>query len=97
MKPLILISVVCLAAGVSVLFAYCNGTTGFTAGYPFSNTSLHLEITTTGVPALAGVPLTLLGAFLLILAWFVALFSRRKKRDDADEIAPRRRGEPFQE
>ncbi|HEY6487801.1 MAG: hypothetical protein WCC26_09680 [Terracidiphilus sp.] len=97
MKPLILISVVCLAVGVGVLFAYCNGTTGFSAGYPFSNTSLHLDVTTTGVPALVGVPLTLLGAFLLILAWFGALFSRRKKRNDLDETAPRRRGEPFQE
>ncbi|HSZ17344.1 MAG TPA: hypothetical protein VK764_09605 [Terracidiphilus sp.] len=95
MRPLLLLSVVLLAVGVGVIFGYCNGSTGFSFAYPFSGTSLHLDITTTGVPALIGIPLTLLGAFLLILAWFLALFHRRKQ-EVVDDLPPRRREEPFQ-
>ncbi|MGA7110299.1 MAG: hypothetical protein WBV28_20920 [Terracidiphilus sp.] len=95
MKPLLLLSVVLLAVGVGVIFGYCHGSTGFSFAYPFSGTSLHIDITTTGVPALIGVPLTLLGAFLGILAWFLALIQRRKE-EVVDDLPPRRREEPFQ-
>ncbi len=51
-------SVLFLAVGLGLIFGFCNGTTGFSFGYPFSATSLHIDITTTGVPALAGMALT---------------------------------------
>ena len=95
MKRLLLLSVVLLAVGVGVIFGYCNGTTGFAVAYPFSGTSLHLDVTTTGIPALIGVTLALLGGLLLIIAWFLALF-RRRKREIVDDPPPRRREEPFQ-
>ena len=96
MKPFLLISVVCLAAGVSILVAYCHGTPNMSVALPLSGTSLHIDITTNGTPALVGVSLTLLGAFLLIIAWFRALFSRSKKAK-TEAAPPPRRDEPFKQ
>jgi hypothetical protein len=98
-RSLLLVSVVCLAAGVAILFTYCNGTTSLAAGYPFSGTSLHLDVTTTGIPAVIGVPLTLIGSFLLIIAWILALFTRPKRieADDTDEAPRSRRSGPFKQ
>jgi hypothetical protein len=56
-----------------VLFAFCHGTTGLSLAYPFSGASLHIDITTTGIPAIVGLVLTVLGAFLLIVATILAL------------------------
>jgi hypothetical protein len=96
-RSLLLVSVILLAVGISILFAYCNGTTSLSAGYPFSGTSLHLDVTTTGAPAVIGIPVTLLGAFLLIVAWILALFTRAKPvhRDDNDDTPLSRRSGPF--
>lgn len=96
MKSLLLISVVLLAAGVSILVTYCHGTTSMNVAFPLSGTSLHIDITTTGTPALSGVPLTLLGAILLVIAWFRALFSR-SKRPAAEAMPQVRREEPFKQ
>ncbi|MGO9436687.1 MAG: hypothetical protein ACLPH3_19545 [Terracidiphilus sp.] len=95
MKPLFLVSVVCLAVGLGVLFGYCNGAAKLSLGDSLPAISIHVDITTTGVPALTGVPLTLIGAFLLIVAWFLALFGRSKQ--SVVEPPPRRREEPFRE
>jgi hypothetical protein len=94
-RVLVLISVVCLAVGVGLLFGYCNGSTGMTLGDSLAVASIHIDITTKGVPALVGVTLTLLGAFLLLIAWVLAIFGGRKR--EAIEQGTRRRGEPFQE
>jgi hypothetical protein len=94
-KPLLLLSVVCLALGVGLIVWYCSGATGISFGDSLSTASLHLDITTTGPPVLIGVPLTLLGALLLIIAWFLAIFGGRKQ--DAVEPPPTRRDKPFQE
>ncbi|HUD57138.1 MAG TPA: hypothetical protein VMR02_18035 [Terracidiphilus sp.] len=95
MKPLLLISVVCLAVGVGVVFGYCHGTTGMTLGDSLASVSVHIDITTTGVPVLVGLPLTFVGALLLFIAWVLAIFGGRRPK--VVEPAPRRRGEPFQE
>ena len=85
-------SVLFLAVGLGLIFGFCNGTTGFSFGYPFSATSLHIDITTTGVPALAGMALTGFGCLLLLLSLFLACAGQVQTFD-----APVRRGEPFQE
>ena len=85
-------SVLFLAVGLGLIFGFCNGTTGFTFGYPFSATSLHLDITTTGVPALAGLALTGLGCLLLLLSLILALAGQGQSYE-----APIRRVEPFEE
>ena len=59
-------SVLLLAIGLGVIFGYTHGTVLFTAAHPVSGASLQVSINTTGLPAMAGVSLTLLGLLLLI-------------------------------
>ena len=96
MRGVLVTAVVCLAVGVGVLFAFCHGTTGFSFDTPVSaaSTSLHIDITTTGLPAIIGLGFTVLGAFLLIIATLIALVgmlrlknnnARLKRRETAFE------------
>ena len=99
MRALIIISIACLAIGVGLIFYYCNGSTNFSFGYPLSGTSLHIDTTTTGAPALIGLLLTILGAVLVIITWLIALIrplSRAQTLPRRDE-EPHRREEPFAE
>ena len=64
--PLIL-SVLCVASGLTMIFYYGVGTAGFNAAYPFSAANLNLSIATTGPAAIGGLGLTALG--LLLMAW----------------------------
>jgi len=66
-------AVLALAAGLSLIFVYCNGTTGFNVAYPFSASTLHLDITTTGPAVLGGLVLTAIGVLLLAWAFLVAI------------------------
>jgi len=59
-------AVLMLVIGLGLVFGYTHGTFGFSAAYPVSGASLQVAINTTGLPAMAGVPLTLLGLLLLI-------------------------------
>ena len=78
MRGVLVIAVICLAVGIGVLFAFCHGNTGLQFAYPVSSSSLHIDITTTGIPAVIGFVLTMLGAFLLIVATLIALFTMRR-------------------
>jgi uncharacterized membrane protein len=93
LKGVLIVSVLCLAVGVGLIFGFCNGTTGFNFGYPMSGTSLHIDITTKGIPALSGLALSLLGAFLLVVSFFIALSGMFGR----GEPALTRREEPFVE
>lgn len=73
MRGILVTAVVCLAIGMGVLFAFCHGSTGVQFAYPLSAASVHVDITTVGIPAMAGFVLTVLGAFLLIVATILAL------------------------
>ena len=97
MRALIIISIACLAIGVDLIFYYCNGSTNFSFAFPLSGTSLHIDITTTGAPALIGLLMTTLGAILVIITWLLALIrplSRPQTPPSRDE-EPHRREEPF--
>ncbi len=61
-------AVVSLAAGIAAILAYCNGSTAFNAGYPFSVCQIHIDLTTTGPAVLGGMALIALG---LLLMWIV--------------------------
>jgi hypothetical protein len=78
MRGVLVTAVICLAAGLGVLFAFCHGTTGIQFAYPLAGASVHVDITTTGVPAVAGSVLTAFGAFLLIVATIIALAGMRR-------------------
>ena len=93
MKGVLIVAVVCFVVGVGVIFGYCDGTTAFNFGLPLSATSLHIDITTKGLPALAGLGLTAAGAFLLIVATMIALVGSFQRRD----VPLTRRQEPFAE
>ena len=99
MRILVIISIACLAIGVGLICYYCNGTTNFSFAYPLSGASLHIDITTTGAPALVGLLLTIFGAVLVVITWLLALFrpfSRPQTLPRGDE-EPHRREEPFAE
>ncbi len=92
-KGVLILSVMCLAVGVGLIFGFCSGTTGFSLGSPIPASSLHIDITTTGVPALAGPSLTLLGAFMLVIAFLIAAIGTFRE----NEAPLDRREEPFVE
>jgi len=68
-------AVVFLGAGLGLILGYCNGTTGFNAAYPFSGSSLHIDLTTTGPAVLGGVACTAIGVLLLVWAFIAAIVS----------------------
>jgi hypothetical protein len=91
-------AVVSLAAGIAAILAYCNGTTAFSAGYPFSGSQLHVDFTTTGPAVLGGMALIALGLFLLawaLLAAFVSQIVRLSGRDDEVATLIARSRAPF--
>lgn len=75
-------AVLFLGAGLWGLFGYCHGNTGIAFGLPISNTKFSMDITTTGVPVLLGVPCTLIGLVLLVIAFLAAIVApfRRSPR-----------------
>src|SRR5215469_11042068 len=91
-------AVLFLAAGLALVFGFTNGTTGFTLGYPLSATKLHVDITTSGIPALAGLPLLAAGALLLFIALIAAIASQFRGPEPRDvSDLPSKRQEPFEE
>lgn len=71
-RPLIA-SVVFLAAGLSLIFGYCKGSTSLSAAYPLAASALHMDITTTGPAAMGGIGLIALGLLLLLWALLAAI------------------------
>lgn len=95
---LVIAAVIFLAAGLGLLFGFTNGATGLNIGYPFSATSLRVDITTTGIPVLAGLPLVAAGALLLLFALIAAIVSQfRRPEPDHEPDLPAKRKEPFEE
>ncbi len=96
---LVIAAVLFLAAGLGLLFGFTDGTTGLNVGYPFSATRVHVDITTTGIPALTGMPLIAAGALLLFFALIAAIVSQFRRPPEptlASDLETRRRT-PFGE
>jgi len=97
---LVIAAVLFLAGGLALLFGFTRGSTGLSVGYPFSATSLHVDMTTTGIPALIGVPLLGAGALLLFVALIAAIVSQFRRPErilDTDTDLSAKRREPFGE
>ena len=95
---IVIAAVLFLAAGLSVLFYFCHGNTGFSVGIPVSATKLSIDLTTTGVPVLVGLPLAALGALLLLIAFIAAIAGLFFEHDaEPDPEFPSKREEPFAE
>jgi hypothetical protein len=95
---LVIGSVVFIGAGLGLLFGFTNGTTGLNVGYPFSETRLQLDVTTTGIPVLAGLPLVAAGALLLFFALIAAIASQFHRSEPFITLdLPSKRRESFGE
>jgi len=70
---LLILAFLLLAVGIWLIASYCQGTAGFDTGIPVSGTKLHIEITTTGYPALIGLCCTVFGLLFLCLAFLSAI------------------------
>jgi hypothetical protein len=71
----LILAVIFLGAGLGLIIGYCNGTTGFNAAYPFSGSTLHLELTTTGPAVLGGLAALAIGVLFLVWAFLAAIVS----------------------
>jgi len=102
---LVIFAVLFLAAGLGLLLGFTNGSTGLNVGYPFSETRLHVDVTTIGIPVLVGVPLVAAGVVLLLFALIAAIASQFRREEsfltlDLPSPVPTmstRRREPFAE
>lgn len=70
---LLILAFLLLTIGIWLIASYCQGSAGFDAGIPVSGTKIHIDITTTGYPAVFGVSCTFLGLTLLCLAFLSAI------------------------
>jgi hypothetical protein len=68
-------SLVLLVSGVWSLFEWCHGTAGLNFAYPVAGTKLSIDITSTGAPVLAGIPLVFFGLLFLLIALLAALLA----------------------
>ena len=85
-------AVLFLGTGVWVLFAYCNGTTGFNFGYPLSGCKLSIDVTTVGPPVLVGISLMGIGVLLMVIALIGAIVAQFQgpRIVVREEVSPRR-------
>ncbi len=99
-RPLI-VAVASLAAGVGLIVGYCQGATSMNAAYPFSGSTLHINLTANGPAVLGGLALTALGVLLLawaVLAAIVHQFSLLGGTEDrTDSILDRTRENSFED
>jgi hypothetical protein len=93
-------AVVCLSTGVALIVAYCHGTTGASIAYPFSGSTLHIDLTTSGPAVLGGLFFTAVGILLLVWALLAAIVSQLallfRGGDRTDSILDRYRGPSFE-
>ncbi len=94
---LVIAAVLLLAGGLGLLIGFMNGATGLSVGYPFSETRLHLDITTAGIPVLVGVPLVAAGAVLLFFALVAAVASQFNRPQPIITLDLPKRSQPFGE
>ena len=91
-------AVLFLTAGMWVLFEYCNGNAGVNFGDQLSANKITINLTTTGVPMLIGVPLLGIGLLLLLIAFIGAIVAQfRRPPEPEREESSARREVPFEE
>jgi hypothetical protein len=67
-RRLMFVAVLSMAIGLYLIFNYCQGSIGAAAGDHIAAWNIKFDFTTSGWPMILGVPLTLLGSILLIVA-----------------------------
>ena len=93
-------AVVCLTTGVALVIAYCHGTTGANIAYPFSGSTLHIDLTTTGPAVLGGLFFAAVGVLLLAWALLASIVSQISllfhREDRMESLLDRYRGPSFE-
>jgi hypothetical protein len=69
-------AVVCLATGVALIVAWCHGATNANIAYPFSGSTLHIDLTTSGPAVLGGLIFLALGILLMVWSLLAAIVSQ---------------------
>lgn len=72
----LILAAIVLGCGLWTLFAYCHGTAGLSFALPFSASSASLDIKTMGAPVWFGVPLTVIGLIVLLVAIAAAIVAQ---------------------
>jgi hypothetical protein len=72
-RILLVASGLSLVASLGLFFANCNGTTNFNAAYPLASSTMHIDVTTTGIPALGALGFLILCLLLLVVGLVLAL------------------------
>lgn len=91
-------AIVCLVAGIWVLFENCQGNVGVTFGDSLTANKLSMDATTVGVPMLIGLPLVGLGTLLTLIAFIGAIVMQFRKTPQIErEDESPRRDLPFEE
>lgn len=85
-----------LGFGLWFLFAFCHGNVGIGFALPVAGTKFNMDTTTMGVPALVGIPLTIVGILLLAVALIAAIIEQFRPHSRMAESAPRRRDDTFE-
>jgi hypothetical protein len=93
---LFIITGIFLGVGLWCLFAFCHGNVGVGFALPVASTKFNMDITTMGVPALVGMPLTVIGLVLLVISFVAAIIGqfrpyppRRKDPVTVQDPSPR--------
>jgi hypothetical protein len=90
-------AVVFLATGVGLILRYCHGTSAFNVAYPFSGSTMHIDIATTGPAVLGGLFLIAIGLLFLVWSLLAAIVHQivlLGGREDRIESIIGRRKEP---
>ena len=98
MGRVLMAAVLSLGAGLWVLFNYCSGNAGVNFSSEVAGNKVSLDLTTTGIPMLVGVPLVGIGLFLMLIAFIGAIVAQfRRPREVVREDTSARREIPFEE
>lgn len=89
-----IVSVLCLAVGLGLLFLLSTGSTHVSLSGELSRSLVHVDLSLRGRRVLPVIALTGVGVFLLLLAWLGAILTRSSGRGGGEAPArgSRRRG-----
>ncbi len=76
---ILIAAVLVLATGVWTLLNFSHGNSGIAFAIPVSGSKVNIDLTTMGPPVLFGVPLTIIGVVLLVVAFFAALVEQFRR------------------
>jgi len=88
-SPPLIFAVIFLGVGLGLIFGYGTEASGFNVTYPFSSSTLHLDVTTTGPAVLGGMAAAAIGVLLLAWAFVAAIVSLFTESSYKDRILDR--------